>query len=153
MAEALRLKASRHSPTTSTPLTRSTLTSLSYPQATQKILDHLIHLVQPYTLSITTPLATLQTTQLAPLKPLFDFLRRHAARQAHEFQKAYVATTRWHYETAFRRYVRGLEKLRLRGVERGEPIGAVAMGAEEALGEWQRGKGSAGGGLCGGLTR
>ena len=80
-------------------------------------------------------MTSLQFNQLLPLKPLFDFLRRHSARQAHEFQKAYVSTIRWPYETAFRRYVRGLEKLRLRGIEKHEPIGVVSLGTEEALGE------------------
>lgn len=105
------------------------------PQATQKILDHFIKLLQPFTLSINTPLTSLQSDQLVPLKPLFDFLRRHSARQAHEFQKAYVSTVRWYYETGFRRYVRGLEKLRLRGIDKAEPIGVVSLGTDEALGE------------------
>ncbi|ORY80211.1 Sac2 family-domain-containing protein [Leucosporidium creatinivorum] len=99
-------------------------------KATQKILTHLINLLRPFTLSITASLPTLQTDVLLPLKPLFDFLRRHAARQAHDFQKAYTQTTRWYYETGFRRYIRGLEKIRVKGVERSEVIGVVSQGVD-----------------------
>ncbi|GAA5922647.1 Vps52p [Sporobolomyces koalae] len=80
--------------------------------ATSKILSHLNHLLKPYTTSLPS-LATLHA-ELSAYKPLFDFLRRHAARQAHEFQKNYTTTLRWYFETAFRRYVRGLEALRTR---------------------------------------
>lgn len=72
---------------------------------------------------------------LLPLKPLFDFIRRHAARQAHEFQKAYISTIRWYYETGFRRYVRALEKLRLRVVEKPEDIGNLSSASKTSLGE------------------
>ncbi|KAL8281183.1 hypothetical protein RQP46_006541 [Phenoliferia psychrophenolica] len=94
--------------------------------AAQKILAYFISLLKPFSTAITSSLEDLQSTVLLPSKPLFDFLRRHAARQAHEFQKAYVSTVRWYYETGFRRYVRGLEKMRLRALERSEPIGEAA---------------------------
>ncbi|SGY33694.1 BQ5605_C002g01528 [Microbotryum silenes-dioicae] len=101
--------------------------------AAQKILTHLISLIKPFTTSINSPLSSLQTFVLLPLKPLFDFLRRHAARQAHEFQKAYTNTMRWYYETGFRRYVRTLEKVRVKGVQVPEPIGVVGAGADGGL--------------------
>ncbi|GAA5842052.1 hypothetical protein JCM3766R1_005734 [Sporobolomyces carnicolor] len=80
--------------------------------ATTKISDHLNSLLRPYTTSL-SPLAPLHKA-LVNYKPLFDFLRRHSARQAHEFQKNYTSTIRWYHETAFRRYVRSLEGLRTR---------------------------------------
>ncbi|GAA5971384.1 hypothetical protein JCM21900_004314 [Sporobolomyces salmonicolor] len=102
--------------------------------ASSKILAHLTSLLKPFTTSLSPSLSALQTRSLLPLKPLFDFLRRHAARQAHEFQKAYVATVRWYYETGFRRYVRGLEGIRARTmVKEAEPIGSVTASAEAAL--------------------
>ncbi|SCZ90581.1 BZ3500_MvSof-1268-A1-R1_Chr1-3g02079 [Microbotryum saponariae] len=101
--------------------------------AAQKILTHLVSLIKPFTTSINSPLSSLQTFVLLPLKPLFDFLRRHAARQAHEFQKAYTNTMRWYYETGFRRYVRTLEKVRVKGVQVPEPIGVVGAGADGGL--------------------
>lgn len=107
-------------------------------QAAAKILPHLVSLLKPYTVSITPSLPSLHTRLLA-LKPLFDFLRRHAARQAHEFQKAYVQTVRWYLETAFRRYVRALEKIRTSSTQQqqqsSEPIGIVNAGVDASLGE------------------
>lgn len=82
-------------------------------------------LLKPYTTSVALPLDALQDA-LLPLKPLFDFLRRHSARQAHDFQKGYSQTIRWYYETAFRRYVRSLESVRVKSVTKSELIGAVA---------------------------
>lgn len=106
-------------------------------QASSKILAHLVSLLKPYTTSVQPSLPSLHTTLLR-LKPLFDFLRRHAARQAHEFQKAYVQTTRWFYETGFRRYVRALEGVRTSkaaiSAATNEPIGSVSSSAD-ALGE------------------
>ncbi|KAM0754633.1 hypothetical protein T439DRAFT_321664 [Meredithblackwellia eburnea MCA 4105] len=101
--------------------------------ASLKILTYFISLLRPFSLSISGSLYQLQTSHLLPLKPLFDFLRRHAARQAHEFQKAYVSTVRWYYETGFRRYVRALEKLRLKAVEKVELIGEVNLGSKASL--------------------
>ncbi|KWU46667.1 Vps52-domain-containing protein [Rhodotorula sp. JG-1b] len=104
--------------------------------AAAKILPHLVSLLKPYTVSITPSLPSLHTRLLA-LKPLFDFLRRHAARQAHEFQKAYVQTVRWYLETAFRRYVRALEKIRTSSTSQqqqsSEPIGTVNAGVDASL--------------------
>ncbi|TKA55335.1 hypothetical protein B0A53_02259 [Rhodotorula sp. CCFEE 5036] len=104
--------------------------------AAAKILPHLVSLLKPYTVSITPSLPSLHTRLLA-LKPLFDFLRRHAARQAHEFQKAYVQTVRWYLETAFRRYVRALEKIRTSSTpqqqQSSEPIGIVNAGVDASL--------------------
>ncbi|GAA5980753.1 hypothetical protein JCM10908_001765 [Rhodotorula pacifica] len=101
--------------------------------AAAKILPHLVSLLKPYTTSITPSLPSLHTRLLA-LKPLFDFLRRHAARQAHEFQKAYVQTVRWYLETAFRRYVRALEKIRTAKVQQpNEAIGVVNAGVDASL--------------------
>ncbi|GAA6036657.1 hypothetical protein JCM8097_001278 [Rhodosporidiobolus ruineniae] len=98
--------------------------------ASSKILSHLISLLRPYTLSLTPSLPALHASLLS-LKPLFDFLRRHAARQAHEFQKAYQATVRWYYETGFRRYVRGLEKIRTRAPGTApELIGSTSGGGD-----------------------
>lgn len=37
---------------------------------------------------------------------------------------------RWYYETGFRRYVRGLEKIRVKGVEKSEVIGVVSQGVD-----------------------
>ncbi|GAA5823300.1 hypothetical protein JCM3770_002190 [Rhodotorula araucariae] len=100
--------------------------------ASFKILNHLVSLLKPYTVSISPSLASLHATLLS-LKPLFDFLRRHAARQAHEFQKAYAQTARWYLETAFRRYIRALEKIRTaHAAVPVEPIGSVA-GVADAL--------------------
>ncbi|TNY20627.1 Sac2 family-domain-containing protein [Rhodotorula diobovata] len=100
--------------------------------ASSKILTHLVSLLKPYTLSLSSPLSTLHAS-LTRLKPLFDFLRRHAARQAHEFQKAYAQTARWYLETGFRRYVRALEKIRTaHPAVPAEPIGSVA-GVADAL--------------------
>lgn len=103
-------------------------------QASQKILNYLLAALKPYSLSVTASLIFLQSTILLPVKPLFDFLRRHSARQAHEFQKAYTSTIRWFYETGFRRYVRALETIRLRSVERLEDLGVVTSGSEASLG-------------------
>ncbi|BGP04589.1 Vacuolar protein sorting-associated protein 52 [Rhodotorula toruloides] len=101
--------------------------------ASSKILAHLVSLLKPYTTSVQPSLPSLHTTLLR-LKPLFDFLRRHAARQAHEFQKAYVQTTRWFYETGFRRYVRALEGVRTSkaaiSAATNEPIGSVSSSAD-----------------------
>ncbi|GAA5993730.1 hypothetical protein JCM5350_004808 [Sporobolomyces pararoseus] len=80
--------------------------------ATTKISNHLNSLVRPYTTSLSS-LSPLHSSLLT-YKALFDFLRRHSARQAHEFQKNYTNTVRWYHETAFRRYVRSLEGLRTR---------------------------------------
>ncbi|GAA5932560.1 hypothetical protein JCM3775_005959 [Rhodotorula graminis] len=100
--------------------------------ASSKILSHLVSLLKPYTLSLSSPLSTLHA-HLASLKPLFDFLRRHAARQAHEFQKAYAQTARWYLETGFRRYIRALEKIRTAHTAVPvEPIGSV-VGVADAL--------------------
>ncbi|GAA5995109.1 Vps52p [Rhodotorula paludigena] len=94
--------------------------------ASSKILAHLVALLKPYTVSVSPSLPSLHA-HLSALKPLFDFLRRHAARQAHEFQKAYAQTARWYYETGFRRYVRALEKIRTsRAAQPVEPIGSVS---------------------------
>ncbi|BGP52858.1 hypothetical protein JCM8202_003940 [Rhodotorula sphaerocarpa] len=101
--------------------------------ATAKILPHLVSLLRPYTTSIAPSLPLLHTRLLA-LKPLFDFLRRHAARQAHEFQKAYAQTVRWYLETAFRRYVRALEKIRTgQPQQASDPIGVVNAGVDASL--------------------
>ncbi|GAA6004369.1 hypothetical protein JCM10207_000689 [Rhodosporidiobolus poonsookiae] len=98
--------------------------------ASSKILAHLVALLRPYTLSTSLSLPALHAS-LSRLKPLFDFLRRHAARQAHEFQKAYAATVRWYYETGFRRYVRALEKIRTREPQRqAEVIGSANSGVD-----------------------
>ncbi|GEM06179.1 vacuolar sorting protein, Vps52/Sac2 family protein [Rhodotorula toruloides] len=101
--------------------------------ASNKILAYLVPLLKPYTTSVQPSLPSLHSTLLR-LKPLFDFLRRYAARQAHEFQKAYVQTTRWFYETGFRRYVRALEGVRTSkaavAVVTSEPIGSVSSGAD-----------------------
>ncbi|GAA6023605.1 hypothetical protein JCM11491_006052 [Sporobolomyces phaffii] len=85
--------------------------------ATTKILAHLNSLLRPFTTVISTqhPIAELHRT-LVEFKPLFDFLRRHSARQAHDFEKNYTSTTRWYYETGFRRYVRTLEGIRVAAV-------------------------------------
>ncbi|GAA5833953.1 hypothetical protein JCM9279_004171 [Rhodotorula babjevae] len=100
--------------------------------ASSKILSHLVSLLKPYTLSLSTPLSTLHA-HLTAYKPLFDFLRRHAARQAHEFQKAYAQTARWYLETGFRRYIRALEKVRTaHAAVPAEPIGSV-VGVADAL--------------------
>ncbi|GJN91546.1 hypothetical protein Rhopal_004569-T1 [Rhodotorula paludigena] len=100
--------------------------------ASSKILAHLVALLKPYTVSVSPSLPALHA-HLSALKPLFDFLRRHAARQAHEFQKAYAQTARWYYETGFRRYVRALEKIRTsRAAQPVEPIGSVS-GVADAL--------------------
>ncbi|GAA5826897.1 hypothetical protein JCM11251_002147 [Rhodosporidiobolus azoricus] len=96
--------------------------------ASSKILSHLTSLLRPYTLSISPSLPALHTSLLR-LKPLFDFLRRHAARQAHEFQKAYVATVRWYLETGFRRYVRALEGVRTRSATAGVGGGGELIGS------------------------
>lgn len=105
----------------------------AFPQASSKILSHLVSLLKPYTLSLSSPLSNLHA-HLSAYKPLFDFLRRHAARQAHEFQKAYAQTARWYLETGFRRYVRALEKVRTaHAAVPAEPIGSV-VGVADALG-------------------
>ncbi|GAA5917089.1 hypothetical protein JCM6882_009491 [Rhodosporidiobolus microsporus] len=96
--------------------------------ASSKILAHLVSLLRPYTLSLSLPLPSLHSSLLR-LKPLFDFLRRHAARQAHEFQKAYVATVRWVLETGFRRYVRALEAVRGRSAAAGVGGGGELIGS------------------------
>lgn len=115
--------------------TRADESRCAHPQAAAKILPHLVSLLKPYTTSITASLPALHTRLLA-LKPLFDFLRRHAARQAHEFQKAYVQTVRWYLETAFRRYVRALEKIRTAKAQTAtDPIGVVNAGVDASLGE------------------
>ncbi|GAA5865424.1 hypothetical protein JCM8547_001240 [Rhodosporidiobolus lusitaniae] len=115
--------------------------------ASSKILTHLTALLRPYTLSISLSLPTLHASLLS-LKPLFDFLRRHAARQAHDVQKAYSATVRWYYETAFRRYVRALEKVRSRAAEGGkapELIGSATSGGADSLALLNQRRRSAGG--------
>ena len=81
--------------------------------AAHKITQHLAAQLRPFTDSTELSAASLHAT-LANKKPLFDFLRRHAPRHAHELERAYAATLRWFFETAFRRYVRALEKARLR---------------------------------------
>ncbi|KAK4704423.1 vacuolar protein sorting-associated protein 52, partial [Phenoliferia sp. Uapishka_3] len=101
--------------------------------AAQKILAYFLSLLKPFTTAVTDSLGELQNEVLLPSKPLFDFLRRHAARQAHEFQKSYVSTIRWYYETGFRRYIRALEKMRIRGMEKNEPIGEVTLGSKNSL--------------------
>ncbi|GAA6058538.1 hypothetical protein JCM10212_006977 [Sporobolomyces blumeae] len=106
--------------------------------ATSKIVAHLTSLLRPYTSSLSS-LAPLHAS-LSTYKPLFDFVRRHSARQAHDVQKNYVATTRWYYETAFRRYVRTLEGLRVKSGQvnggagpKWDGIATVATGSEASL--------------------
>jgi len=103
-------------------------------QATSKILAHLNSLLKPYTVSL--PSLSPLHASLESYKPLFDFLRRHSARQAHEFQKNYLNTMRWYFETSFRRYVRSLEGVRARSLNEWEGIASVGTGGSEAsLGE------------------
>ncbi|GAA5972391.1 hypothetical protein JCM11641_002437 [Rhodosporidiobolus odoratus] len=120
--------------------------------ASAKILNYLIHLLRPYTLSVSPSLPSLHATLLR-LKPLCTFLLRHAARQAHEFQKAYTATIRWFYETGFRRYVRALEKIRTR-VPGKEPelIGSAAGGTDSLALLNQRKAGTASPALSGSVS-
>jgi hypothetical protein len=92
----------------------------------------LINLFTPYRTSIAPNLTILQTSILVKYRPFFAFLQRHAARAAHEVQKAYVSTAQWYYETGFRRYVRALERIRLRSVAKEDPIGVIG-GAETPL--------------------
>ncbi|KAM0793560.1 hypothetical protein ACM66B_000996 [Microbotryomycetes sp. NB124-2] len=101
-------------------------------RATSRILSFLVNQLKPFTLSVSPSLQQLHA-QLLPYKPLFDFLRRHSTRQAHDVQKAYSNTVRWYYETAFRRYVRLLEKIRIGGVGGGEVIGLVNQGVDSSL--------------------
>lgn len=102
-------------------------------KASQKIISHFLSLLQPFGTSVASPLPDLHTQCLLPLKPLFDFLWQHSPRQAHEFQKAYTSTVRWYYETAFRRYVRSLDKVRLKSITKHELIGNVTMGSAASL--------------------
>lgn len=90
-------------------------------KAVSRIQAHFVELVKPYGTSI-LPVSALHDA-LRPLQPLFFFLRRHAARQAHELQKAYASTLRWYYETSFRRYVRSLESARLQSLEKVTLVG------------------------------
>ncbi|KAK4055129.1 Vacuolar protein sorting-associated protein 52 [Microbotryomycetes sp. JL201] len=101
-------------------------------RATSRILYFLTNQLKPFALSISPSLQQLHA-QMLPYKPLFDFLRRHSTRQAHDVQKAYSNTVRWYYETAFRRYVRSLEKIRISGVSGGEVIGVVDQGVDSSL--------------------
>lgn len=94
----------------------------------------LIGLFTPYRTSISPNLSILQTSILVKYRSFFAFLQRHAARAAHEVQKAYVSTVQWYYETGFRRYVRALERIRARSVAKEDPIG-VAGNAESPLSE------------------
>jgi predicted Ser/Thr protein kinase len=67
----------------------------------------------------------LQSSILTKYRSFYAFLQRHAARSAHEVQKAYVSTAQWYYETGFRRYVRALERIRAKSYYREEPIGSA----------------------------
>ncbi|KAK4052883.1 Vacuolar protein sorting-associated protein 52 [Microbotryomycetes sp. JL221] len=102
-------------------------------RATSRIVQFFVNELKPFTLSISTPLTQLHEN-LKPYQVLFNFLRRHSTRQAHDVQKNYTNTVRWYYETSFRRYVRLLEKIRIGGVKRGQLIGVVAnQGVDSSL--------------------
>jgi len=85
----------------------------------------LINLLTPYRTSVTPNLSIFQSSVLTKYRSFYAFLQRHAARSAHEVQKAYVSTSQWYYDTGFRRYVRALEKVRLRSITKEDPIGVV----------------------------
>lgn len=86
----------------------------------------LINLLTPYRTSVTPNLSIFQSSVLTKYRSFFAFLQRHAARTAHEVQKAYISTAQWYYETGFRRYVRALEKVRLRSIAKEDPMGVVS---------------------------
>lgn len=54
-----------------------------------------------------------QNSVLMKYRPFFYFLQRHAGKTAHEVQKVYINTSRWYYETGFRRYVRALDNAKI----------------------------------------
>ena len=94
-------------------------------RVTGALRGYLINLFTPYRTSITPNLTILQTSILVKYRSFFAFLQRHAARAAHEVQKAYISTVQWYYETGFRRYVRSLERIRAKSVSKEDAIGVA----------------------------
>ncbi|KAG0141330.1 hypothetical protein CROQUDRAFT_664004 [Cronartium quercuum f. sp. fusiforme G11] len=97
--------------------------------AADKIRGFFLNALKPFRVSISPNLQITQASIFLKHRTLFGFLQRHAARIAHEVQKAYVGTVRWYLETGLRRYVRALEKVRVRGWPKagliGNPTGVI----------------------------
>lgn len=83
-------------------------------RAAERIRTMFVEALTPLRTSIAHDLYALQQSVLRPRRPLYVFLQRLAPRQAHEVQKFYVSTAKWYFETGFRRYVRALERIRVR---------------------------------------
>ncbi|KAH8929151.1 Vps52/Sac2 [Atractiella rhizophila] len=91
-------------------------------KASDSLRTFLISLLAPLRVSTSVNVQIHQASILLKYRSFFAFLQRHSARIAHEVQKAYIGTVRWYFETSFRRYVRGLEKVRVRSMEKRELI-------------------------------
>ncbi|KAH9806668.1 Sac2 family-domain-containing protein [Melampsora americana] len=83
--------------------------------ASFKIRSFFLNALKPFRTSVSTNLQITQASVFLKHRSLFGFLQRHATRTAHEVQKAYIGTVKWYLETGMRRYVRALEKIRIRG--------------------------------------
>lgn len=57
------------------------------------------------------------------LKDLFIFLSDHHPQLADEIIQAYINTMRWYYHSHFQRYIKALEGIRIRHVEKHEVLG------------------------------
>jgi hypothetical protein len=102
-------------------------------KAADKLRRFFINQLTPYRTSIALDLHALQES-LLKYRSFYAFLQRHAPRQAHEVQKAYVAAIAWYYETGFRRYTRALERIRLKSLGRDENA-PQAQASEGSLGK------------------
>ena len=127
--ELLKSHVSVTAPTSYLPAESSTS------QVTLTLRTFFIKLLTPYRTSLVPNLSILQNIILTRYRPLFAFLQRHSPRAAHEVQKAYVSTAQWYYETGFRRYVRSLERIRLRSVTKSDPIGYISSTGDAKRGE------------------
>lgn len=116
VAEKLRIKVRLH------PSRRGILCSVSFAQAADKLRRFFVDLLVPFRTSIATDIQAVQASQFLKYRFFYAFLQRHATRQAHEVQKAYVAAASWYYETGFRRYTRALAKVRARSLGKDESV-------------------------------
>ncbi|KAH9822627.1 Sac2 family-domain-containing protein [Melampsora americana] len=97
--------------------------------ASFKIRSFFLNALKPFRTSVSTNLQITQASVFLKHRSLFGFLQRHATRTAHEVQKAYIGTVKWYLETGMRRYVRALEKIRIRGWIKLGTIGVNSPGS------------------------
>ncbi|KAF8529060.1 Vps52-domain-containing protein [Hysterangium stoloniferum] len=101
--------------------------------AANKLRVFFLGMFQPIRNSLSTNIHIIQTSVFLKFRPLFLFLLHHASPVATEIQHAYIATARLYYETGFRRYIRALNWIKARTVERSEMLGAAEKTEEQPI--------------------